>query len=195
MAKRSIKAKAIVLVTLPLIVLTVSYVFLFYKSYEDIFEREYELMRENALLAAREIELVLQVNEVIIENLYKLPTTARIIAEMPDSLDWNEYQPVESYHAIKGPLQAFVRDQPIDLLYIASEGSRGIVGDRDAALPDWFDARQRGWYTGAVEEYGNGGDVFITEPYLTADADAEDAYAIGISRAFVVEGRSRGSCA
>jgi hypothetical protein len=69
----------------------------------------------------------------------------------------------------------------------------------EPALPDWYDSRQRPWYTGAIAKYRefisgasseqriSGGDItsgernslyFLSPPYPTAEEGAAQAFAI-----------------
>ena len=147
----------------------------------------------------------------LLKNLNNLPETSQIILEMPDSLSWVDYEKIPIYENVQKILKSFVQDEPIDLLYLASENSRGLVAEREPGLPDWYDARERSWYTGAMEQYRtfegeknaqkgivmlNGfqreNSFFISEPYITAEVGAETAMAITLSHAVVSNGKPIG---
>ena len=182
----SIAAKTLVFnLLIPMVLYVAISAVLYVVQYRSMYGEKIKEQRLEGELVASETRARMVSNYQILNGIRNLPTAVEMIQQMPDSLDWADYRPIDAYQAVKGPLRASVLDGEIDMIYIASEGSRGLVADREPGLPDWYDARRRGWYSGAVDQasllaYDNA--AYISDPYETAEEGAESAIAITVSR-------------
>jgi len=114
-----------------------------------------------------------------------------LLPSMPDTLELDRFNESEGYPFIRDLLQSQAQDNAVDLLYLASENSRGFIANRNPELPDWYDARQRPWYTDALPLAGRrgtpGAAIYITPPYNTAEENAATSLAITLSTAIIDE--------
>ena len=129
----SIAAKTLVFsLLIPLVLYLAISVVLYMVQFRSLYQEKLRAQRLEGELVAADIRVRMEPNYQILTSIRNLPTAIEIIDQMPDSLDWADYRPIPSYQRIKGPLRASVLDGEIDMIYLASEGSRGLVADRPA---------------------------------------------------------------
>jgi len=184
---------------------------LFVINFNMLYEEKKKELSSEAYAMGDSITIPVAQKMQLLKSLAGLHVTAELMEGMPDSLDWAEYREIPLYEHMQESLSGLVRDEPIDLLYVASETSRGLVAEREPVLPDWYDARERGWYTGAMDQYRNfkgkkgsqtniailsgqnrENSFYISDPYPTAEANSDNALAITISHVLVKDGKEIG---
>ncbi|MCG8571129.1 MAG: methyl-accepting chemotaxis protein [Spirochaetes bacterium] len=182
----SVLIKAIFLqLIVPLVLFVGICGYLFYSSYNQLFLKEKELLNELAYQISESITI--KVNEIFdtIRIVRQSPLTKSVVEQMPDSLFWEDFHEIPDYFDLQEFLGTSSEGADIDLLYVSSEYSRALVAQREPGLPDWYDARERDWYTGATATFRSAADkqkaFYITDPYLTAEEGVENPIAITLS--------------
>lgn len=183
---QSIKTRLLLMgIIIPVLVLLSISLYLLFSFSAAQYNAEITTLQLEAEGLEHEILQPLNENFEILHFIRKLPVTIRAINDIPDSLNWENYTSIESFQDLQSILKAEVEGSDIDLLYVASEVSRGFTADRNPGLPDWYDARERPWYKDSValyksfiqqhpgEEYN-----YISNPYITAEEGAESELAI-----------------
>ncbi|MGL1893823.1 MAG: methyl-accepting chemotaxis protein [Spirochaetaceae bacterium] len=90
--------------------------------------------------------------------------------------------------AVKNLKELTKNNNLIDIIYFTSKNSPILVSQNWANIPPDYDARQRGWYKGAQELK----DIFITEPYITADAAVGNKLTTTMSYPIMENGKFEG---
>ena len=179
----TIRFKMTVLTILPLAAYLVITVFLFVSQYNKFLEKEKSYLEMSSLHFRDQLSMALEPKFQILNALGNLPVTREMLRAMPDSLDRGLYRENPAYFQLREVLNAMVQEQSIDLLYLSSVNSRGLLANREPELPADYDARRRSWYTGAMNASREGRRYFITDPYKTAETGRENSLSFTISRA------------
>ena len=184
---------------------------LYFINFNMLYEDRKKELASEAYTMSDAITISMVKKMQLLKNLASMHATSRMIQEMPDSLNGEEYRQLPVYEKIKENLSGMVQGEPIDLLYIASENSKGLVAEKEPVLPNGYDARKQFWYTGAMERYRtfegekdaqtgiamlNGfqreNSFFISEPVVTQEAGAGTTLEITLSHAVVINGKPMG---
>ncbi len=211
----TVKAKSFVLnLLIPVLLFATVSVSLYRNQYAKIFEEKSLALSLLGTSLKDSTTIPIAQKMQILKGTASLSLTRGLALNLPDSLDYATLREAANYSELQGVLKGLSADEPVDLLYVASEKSRGIVAEREPGLPDTYDARRRDWYTGAVSAFTGFGGVkgrdsqvgmlgslvrdnsfYITEPYITAEEGADSSLTITISHAIADDGRVVGVAA
>lgn len=145
--------------------------------YKVFYKQQIQEQRYLGDYISKSIYSIVMEKRQILEDCSRLPSVVELAENAPDTLDWKELGKYDNYNRIKAPISGLMKEGDIDLLYFGSIKSPAIFADREPALPEDYDARKRPWFTGALEA----GSFYITDPYKTADKEAENQIAISFS--------------
>jgi methyl-accepting chemotaxis protein len=188
-------------IIIPVILITVFSLVLYNSTFQQVYQGEQKNLEALAQVIGEKIYVAFAQKYQVLQSLRNDRVIIESIAQIPpDSLDYEVVREnVLAYDAVRDRLTDITTGTPIDLLYVASEDSRMFLSDREPALPDWYDSRQRPRYTGAIAKYRefisgasseqriSGGDItsgernslyFVSPPYPTAEEGAAQAFAI-----------------
>lgn len=113
-----------------------------------------------------------------IKSYEKVAGTPRVVSSVPD-----DFQSVANKWT---GLTSSTRD--ITWIYYALESDGSIfISPVDPTMPDNYDARQKDWYKGTVEQHG---DIFWTEPYV--DSGGSKKILQTVSKAVYDQGKLKG---
>lgn len=108
---------------------------------------------------------------------------------MPQDHIEDELKLIPEYNKAISNLQDLASDlKEIDIIYFTSKDSPILISNKWANIPPDYEARQRGWYKGAKDTK----DIFITEPYMTADATAGNKLTTTMSYPIFNDGKFEG---
>lgn len=150
----------------------------FNRSLQD--SRELLGTRSTAIRDALYVELTRSL--ALLQSVATNPVTARVIPRMarfPAGLDNDDYQALEEFAALKDVLDYTARNTTIDLMYVASPASSGLILGRDVQLAPGFDVRSRDYYRAALAAPKR---FVISEPRVSAEQSAEPIIVITAAR-------------
>ena len=162
---------------IPLALYGVVVVFVALTYYKVFYNQQIQKQKYIGDYISKTIASILIEKRQILEDLSRMPGVVGLAENAPATLNWEELRKYDIYNRIKAPLSGMMKEGDLDLLYFASSKSPAIFADSEPDLPADYDARKRPWYTGAVKSKG----FFITDPYQTADKNAEKQIAISFS--------------
>jgi methyl-accepting chemotaxis protein len=132
-------------------------------------------MQRNMMLTAMRNKNVIQAKRIasdisgimlkqkqILEDYARLPIVKRMMEIMPDSNVYDEYLAIPEYADYLETAIAFAQDEKVGLIYVGSKNSLNALANFWIDLPEGYDARERPWYTSALQE----GGFAVTEPYI-----------------------------
>ncbi len=111
------------------------------------------------------------------------PLAARVVAQMPQvpaGLDNDDYGGLAEMPALREFMDYAARGSSLDLIYVASSGSSGLILGRDVQLAQGFDVRQRDYYQDAMARPGT---AVISHPRVSAEQSATPIIVITAARA------------
>jgi hypothetical protein len=142
-------------IIIPVILITVFSLVLYNSTFQQVYQGEQKNLEALAQVIGEKIYVAFAQKYQVLQSLRNDRVIIESIAQIPpDSLDYEVVREnVLAYDAVRDRLTDITTGTPIDLLYVASEDSRMFLSDWEPALPDWYDSRQRPWYTGAIAKY------------------------------------------
>ncbi|OHD24003.1 MAG: hypothetical protein A2Y38_08280 [Spirochaetes bacterium GWB1_59_5] len=181
--KSSIKSKALVfLVAVPFVLITALAVMLF------VVEFNKDLRNASAMLSAQSenmretIHLEVSRGLELLRTIAANPVSGRVVSRMsgvPGGLDNDDYAELEEFAALREMLDSTSRDTSVDLVYVASTESSGLILGRDVQLATGFDVRTRDYYIDAVKTPGT---FVMSQPRVSAEQSAEPIIVITAAR-------------
>ncbi len=132
-----------------------------YRSFYRLEQEKLELISHNAVA---EIDRIALQQRQLLSDLGRLDPILQAAAELGEITE-EEYRGSEDLQLPKQLLRSLAQAEGVDILYIASETSTGLLASRWVGLPEDYDARTRPWYTRTAET----GDFFLTDAYETAE--------------------------
>jgi len=140
---------------LPILIFSGVNIVLFLINFNLLYDEEKSHLSAKTTIISDSITIPVAQRMQLLKNLANLPVTSEMIKKMPDTLDWSEYDEIQAFQKLQDAIKQLEQDEPIDMLFVASEKSRGLVSEINPFLPPGYDARKRPWYIGAVEAYNN----------------------------------------
>lgn len=104
-----------------------------------------------------------------LRSIASAPQTARVVSRMssvPESLDNDDYAGLPEFAELRAKLDATSKGTTLDLVYVASTGSSGLILGRDVQLVKGFDVRGRDYYKAAIASPGT---PVMSEPRVSAE--------------------------
>ena len=153
---------ALFIIVIPLVLLIIGGIFTFYQQ-QAMMEREVNnrtLVRAEKL--AEGIHGVMREQKQILLDFSRFSTVREMMRVMPDSDDLADYEALDIYPRYLEVSQSFAKDPKVGLIYAGTPRSFNALANHWIDLPSGYDARERPWYTGAVENEG----FAVTEPYV-----------------------------
>ncbi len=92
------------------------------------------------------------------------------MASKPNGLDNDDFKNLQEFETLKDTLDFTSRGTTLDLVYVASAASSGLILGRDVQLAEGFDVRKRDYYQAAIAAPGK---PVISEPRVSAEVSAE----------------------
>ncbi len=173
----------------PLVIFFGVTILLGYLNFRHSFEQEQERLELIAESVVLEIETYVQENAQLLRGLVRIDPLVELLPRI-DELNEELYNS-ENLRIPRQIIQGIGDQDGIDALYMAGAGTGGLFANRWIALPDGYDARSRPWYLGAAQS----GDLYVTDPYETADQDMENALVISVAYPIRRNGQLRGVAA
>lgn len=191
----SIKSKSIILnVVIPYFMILGLTIFLFTSQYNVHLDEKYNELSLKAASLEHTILKEIQPHMHSLNILADNPSVKQAASQLPDTLDQSTFDNGEVFTYARESLQNIYNQQGLDLVYIASPLSKGLLSNHAISLNEGFDSRKRAWYKGAIEQYTRyqiNSDLhpitFISPVYKTADQNAENSYTIALSRVILNE--------
>ncbi|MFW5644132.1 MAG: methyl-accepting chemotaxis protein [Alkalispirochaeta sp.] len=144
-------------------------------NYRQVFSAERERLLLASEDAVRRIDGALREYGQILIDLSRMDPVVDALDTIP-GLDQEVYLS-EELDVPRSILEGFARDSAIDILYVASRNAGGLLPNRWVDLPADYDARTRPWYSAPADT----GELYVTDPYLTAEEGREDEQVISVA--------------
>lgn len=187
--KSSIKAKALLfLVALPLLLIAALAAMLFTVEFNK------DIRNARSMLSARSnnirdaIHLEVSRSLELLRTVATNPLSGRVVSRMasvPNGLDNDDYAGLAEFGALKEAMDYTSRGTTVDLVYVASSASSGLVLSRDVQLAAGFDVRGRDYYQAAMAKPGS---FVISQPRVSAEQSAEPIIVITGARSIEDDG-------
>jgi len=153
---------ALFIIAIPLVLLIIGGIFTFYQQ-QAMMEREVNnrtLVRAEKL--AEGIHGVMREQKQILLDFSRFSTVREMMRVMPDSDELADYEALDIYPRYLEVAKSFAQDPKVGLIYAGTPRSFNALANHWIDIPSGYDAQERPWYTGAVENEG----FAITEPYV-----------------------------
>ncbi|GAB1432345.1 methyl-accepting chemotaxis protein [Spirochaetota bacterium] len=168
--KSGIRAKAFLFLIIgPLVLTSVLAIMLFFVDYNKDMRNSRTKLEAQANGIRDIVYMELSKGLEVLRVLSGLPLTSRVVAQMPEiphGLDNDDYNHLSEVQELKEFMDYATKGSTLDLVYVASTGSSGLILGRDVQLVEGFDVRLRDYYKAAVEKPGT---AVISEPRISAE--------------------------
>jgi len=181
--KSSIRSKALVfLVAVPLALIIALAFMLFTVEFNK------DIRNAQAMLGAQSenirdaIHLEVSRSLELLRTVAINPLSGRVVSRMgdvPAGLDNDDYKGLEDFPALTEMLDYTSRGTTVDLVYVASSASSGLVLARDVQLAQGFDVRSRDYY---IDAMANPGASVISQPRVSAEKSDQPIIVITAAR-------------
>lgn len=171
--KASIKRRALLfLLVLPLLLIISLAAMLFFLQFNKDLQGARSRLEADSLAISGAIQLEIAKSFEMLRTVAVTPVVGRLISRMatvPTGLDNENYRGLEEFGLVREMLDHSARNSTVDLVYVASTGSSGLVLGRDVRLAQGFDVRGRDYYRAAM---ANPDRPVISEPRISAEQTA-----------------------
>ncbi|HUW69130.1 MAG TPA: methyl-accepting chemotaxis protein [bacterium] len=181
--KASIKSKALVfLVIIPFILIALLAVLLLEVQFSKDIKNAKAMLEAHSVSIRESLHIEVARNLELLRTIATNPLSGRVISRMagvPAGLDNDDYSGLEEFDALRDVMDYTSRNTTLDLVYVASRDSTGLVMSRDVQLATGFDVRGRDYYIAAMAAPGTS---VISEPRVSAEKSAEPIIVITAAR-------------
>lgn len=177
----------IMLFIVPLIILLIMVVFLYFVNFRYAMDKAVELHYWNSVSIMNDVNLEISKGLEVLRLIESQPVTGRAVNEMagiPDGLDNRSFSRLRYYDQLKSLLYNSANGTTIDLIFAGSIGAPGLILGKDVNLVEGFDVRKRDYFQAAVNSPG---DFAISEPRVSAEESKEPIIVVTAAKAVIDE--------
>lgn len=179
----SIKSKALVfLVVVPFVLISILSVLLFAVEFNKDIRNARAMLEAHSVSIRETLHIEVARNLELLRTIAVNPLSAQVIAGMgsvPTGLDNDDYKNIAGFEALRDVMDYTSRNTTVDLVYVASRDSTGLVLSREVQLAQGFDVRGRDYFVGAL---ASPGVPVISQPRISAEKSAEPIIVITAAR-------------
>ena len=181
--KSSIRSKALVfLVAIPLALICALAFMLFTVEFNKDLRNAKAMLESQSGNIRDAIHLEVSRSLELLRTVALNPVSGRVVprmASVPTGLDNDDYKELEEFGLLTETMDQTSRNTTVDLVYVASSASSGLILSRDVQLAQGFDVRGRDYYVDAIK---NPGAFVISQPRVSAEKSAEPIIVITAAR-------------
>lgn len=174
---------------IPLLIFVAVSVVIGVLNYNRAFEAERVRLETVSQNVAQELDTFLREYGQLLRDVTRLDPLVELLPRLED-LDEELYFSDE-FAVARQILASLAEEDGVDVLYAASADAPGLLANTWVSLPPDYDARTRPWY----EQTANQRSLYVTDPYLTADAELDNQLVISLAHPIEREGRLLGVAA
>jgi len=181
--KTGIRSKALVfLVIIPFLLIAILAGLLFEVQFNKDIRNARAMLEAHSASIRETLHIEVARNLELLRTIATNPLSARVISRMasvPDGLDNDDYRNLAEFDAQRDMMDYTSRNTTLDLVYVASSDSTGLVVSRDVQLAQGFDVRGRDYYVAAIAAPGV---PVISQPRISAEKSDEPIIVITAAR-------------
>ncbi|PKL09959.1 MAG: hypothetical protein CVV51_01220, partial [Spirochaetae bacterium HGW-Spirochaetae-7] len=181
--KSSIRSKALVfLVAIPLALICALAFMLFTVEFNKDLRNAKAMLESQSGNIRDAIHLEVSRSLELLRTVALNPVSGRVVPRMagvPNGLDNDDYKELEEFGLLTETMDQTSRNTTVDLVYVASSASSGLILSRDVQLAQGFDVRGRDYYVDAIK---NPGAFVISQPRVSAEKSDEPIIVITAAR-------------